>query len=271
MFVAQRRQAIVEMVRSNGAVSLRDLARALDTSDATIRRDLRQLEADGLLGRSHGGAVSRDALSHEPTYLEKSHTASAEKSAIAEVAAAMVTDGDAIVIGPGTTTEALARRLARHRDLTVVTNSLLVAQALARAPGVDVEVTGGSLRSSIYALVGSVTESALHGLRTHRAFLSGNGLTARHGLSTPNRLVAGADRAIAEAADQVVVLADHTKLGVDTMVQTVAAGHIAHLVTDAGADPGALDELRAEGVSVHVAPLAMMAVFDDSVSIADRS
>ena len=255
MFAAQRRQAILEMVRDRGAVSLRDLARALDTSDATIRRDLRMLEADGLLGRSHGGALARDTLSHEPSYGEKAHVASAEKSAIAELAATLVSEGDTVAVGPGTTTQALARRLARVRDLTVVTNSLLVAQALGRAPGVEVEVTGGSLRASIHALVGSGTETTLRGLRTHRAFVSGNGLTARHGLSTPNRSVAGADRAMADATGEVVVLADHTKLGVDTMVQTVPAARIAHLVTDAGADPDELGRLREEGVTVHVASI----------------
>jgi DeoR/GlpR family transcriptional regulator of sugar metabolism len=259
VFVAQRRQAILEMVRAGGAVSLRDLAAAFDTSDATIRRDLRQLEAEGLLGRSHGGAIARDTLSHEPSYVEKSRTASAEKSAIAELAAGLVSDGDAIVVGPGTTTECFARQLVRARDVTVVTNSLLVASALLRATGIDVEVTGGSVRGSIHALVGSVTENALHGLRMHRAFLSGNGLTAGHGLSTPNRLVAGVDRAIAEAAEEVVVLADHTKLGVDTMVQTVAPGRISHLVTDSAADPAVLDELRDTGITVHVATVSVPA------------
>lgn len=254
MFAAERRQVILDLVRTNGAVSLRELAGRVQTSEVTVRRDLRYLEGQGLLDRRHGGAVAVGALSHEPTYSDKAHLAEAEKSAIADEAAALVEDGDALVIGAGTTTQALARRLVRRSDLTVVTNSLLVAQALARARGVDVVMTGGTLRGSIFALVGSAAEQSLFGLRTARAFISGNGLTAERGLSTPNTLVAGVDRAIALAAEEIVVLADHTKVGVDTMVQTVPAARIDRLVTDDRADAQQLAGLRDAGVTITVCP-----------------
>ena len=114
-------------------------------------------------------------------------------------------------------------------------------------------LTGGLLRGSIHALVGSMAEQALAGVHSTRAFLSGNGLTGDRGLSTPNVIVAGVDRAMAAAAAEVVVLADHTKIGVDAMMQTVEPAGIAHLVTDARADAGNLDELRTAGITVHVA------------------
>jgi DeoR/GlpR family transcriptional regulator of sugar metabolism len=252
MFAAERRRAILDAVRSNGVMSLHDLADLVSTSEVTVRRDLRYLEAEGLLDRRHGGAVAIGVLSHEPTYSEKSQLAAAEKAAIAERAAECVSDGEAIVIGAGTTTQALARRLVQRRELTVVTNSLLVAQALAAARDVDVVMTGGTLRGSIFALVGHAAERSLAELHTSRAFISGNGLTAQRGLSTPNTLVAGVDMAIAAAAEEVVVLADHTKIGVDTMVQTVPAARIDRLVTDEGADPDELARLRERGVVVDV-------------------
>jgi len=248
------------MVRANGAVSLRELARVVQTSEVTVRRDVRALEAEGLLDRRHGGAVLPGGLSREPGYPQKTHLAAAEKSAITDLAAGLVEEGDAIVVGAGTTTQELARRLARVPGLTVVTNSLLVAQALAHANRVEVVMTGGTLRGSNYALVGSGAEQSLHGLRVTRAFVSGSGLTAERGLSTTNMLSASVDRALVHAAAEVVVLADHSKLGTDTMFQTVPTEAITHLVTDEGAavdDRTArqLEALADRGVQVSIAPV----------------
>jgi DeoR/GlpR family transcriptional regulator of sugar metabolism len=220
------------MVRANGAVSLRELARVVQTSEVTVRRDVRALEAEGLLDRRHGGAVLPGGFTRETGFPQKSHMATAEKTAIADLAAGLVEEGEAIVVGAGTTTQELARRLARVPGLTVVTNSLLVAQALAHANRVEVVMTGGTLRGSNYALVGSGAEQSLQGLRVSRAFLSGSGLTAERGLSTSNMLSASVDRALVQAAAEVVVLADHTKLGTDTMFQTVPTDVMTRLVTD---------------------------------------
>ncbi|MFH8368449.1 DeoR/GlpR family DNA-binding transcription regulator [Streptomyces sp. NPDC018031] len=246
------------MVRANGAVSLRELARVVQTSEVTVRRDVRALEAEGLLDRRHGGAVLPGGFTRDSGFPQKSHLATAEKTAIADLAAGLVEEGEAIVVGAGTTTQELARRLARVPGLTVVTNSLLVAQALAHANRVEVVMTGGTLRGSNYALVGSGAEQSLQGLRVSRAFLSGSGLTAERGLSTSNMLSASVDRALVQAASEVVVLADHTKLGTDTMFQTVPTDVITRLVTDEppAHDDRAVTELQAladQGVQITVA------------------
>ncbi|MBP2068154.1 DeoR/GlpR family transcriptional regulator of sugar metabolism [Streptomyces iranensis] len=245
-------------MRANGAVSLRELARVVQTSEVTVRRDVRALEAEGLLDRRHGGAVLPGGFTRESGFPQKSHLAAAEKTAIADLAAGLVEEGEAVVVGAGTTTQELARRLARVPGLTVVTNSLLVAQALAHANRVEVVMTGGTLRGSNYALVGSGAEQSLQGLRVSRAFLSGSGLTAERGLSTSNMLSASVDRALVQAAAEVVVLADHTKLGTDTMFQTVPTDVITRLVTDEppAHDDRALTELQAladQGVQIAVA------------------
>ncbi|SER38751.1 transcriptional regulator, DeoR family [Streptomyces sp. yr375] len=246
------------MVRANGAVSLRELARVVQTSEVTVRRDVRALEAEGLLDRRHGGAVLPGGFTRESGFPQKSHLATAEKTAIADLAANFVEEGEAIVVGAGTTTQELARRLARVPGLTVVTNSLLVAQALAHANRVEVVMTGGTLRGSNYALVGSGAEQSLQGLRVSRAFLSGSGLTAERGLSTSNMLSASVDRALVQAAAEVVVLADHTKLGADTMFQTVPTELVTRLITDEppAHDDRAATELQAladQGVQISVA------------------
>ncbi|MET8942094.1 DeoR/GlpR family DNA-binding transcription regulator [Streptomyces sp. NPDC004542] len=258
MFAAERRQLILEMVRANGAVSLRELARVVQTSEVTVRRDVRALEAEGLLDRRHGGAVLPGGFTRESGFPQKSHLSTAEKTVIADFAAGLVEEGEAIVVGAGTTTQELARRLARVPGLTVVTNSLLVAQALAHANRVEVVMTGGTLRGSNYALVGSGAEQSLQGLRVSKAFLSGSGLTAERGLSTSNMLSASVDRALVQAAAEVVVLADHTKLSTDTMFQTVPTDLITRLVTDEppAHDERAATELQAladQGVQIAVA------------------
>ncbi|MEW2413678.1 DeoR/GlpR family DNA-binding transcription regulator [Streptomyces sp. NPDC046866] len=267
MFAAERRQLILEMVRANGAVSLRELARVVQTSEVTVRRDVRALEAEGLLDRRHGGAVLPGGFTRESGFPQKSHLATAEKTAIADVAAGLVEEGEAVVVGAGTTTQELARRLARVPGLTVVTNSLLVAQALAHANRVEVVMTGGTLRGSNYALVGSGAEQSLQGLRVSRAFLSGSGLTAERGLSTSNMLSASVDRALVQAAAEVVVLADHTKLGTDTMFQTVPTDVMTRLVTDEppAHDDRAATELQAladQGVQITVAGTASTGPLD---------
>ena len=253
MLAIERRRLIAESIRSRGVVSVAEMAEALGTTDITLRRDLRAMAKDGLLVRTHGGAVLPAGLGHEPSYSEKARQAGAEKAAIARLAVEMVQPGDSILLGPGTTTLALARLLVNSPELTVVTNSLLVAQALMEAPHVEVILTGGTLRRSIHALVGPATEESVRSLRASQAFISGNGFTADRGLSTPSPLVAATDRALASAAQQVVVLADYTKIGEETMCQTVPAARVHTLITDSRARPAELEAIRAAGVDVQVA------------------
>ncbi|WP_026415378.1 DeoR/GlpR family DNA-binding transcription regulator [Actinomadura oligospora] len=250
-FAAERHERLLRLLRERGAMPLQALAEALTASEATVRRDLRTLEARGLLARSRGGAAPVAGLAHEPTQQDKSTVAVAEKAAIAEAAAALVGPDDAVVIGPGTTTRQLALRLAAVPGLTVITNSLAVAEALADSRTAQVVLTGGALRGPIRALVGAEAERFLGTVRVRYAFLSGNGLTAARGLSTPHMAVAAVDRAIAASAEHPVVLADHTKVGADAVFQTVPAERIAHLVTDAAADRAELAALAEAGVTVH--------------------
>jgi len=253
MLAVERRRLIAERVRSRGVVSVAEMAEALGTTEITLRRDLRALAKAGLLVRTHGGAIQPAGLGREPSYSEKAQQAAGEKAAIARLALKMVRPGDSIVLGPGTTTLALARLLAHYPELTVVTNSLLVAQALMESPRVEVILTGGTLRRPIHALVGPATEESVRALRASQAFISGNGFTADRGLSTPSPVVAATDRALAGAAQHVVVLADYTKIGQETMCQTVPAARVHTLITDPKADAAELQAIRDAGVDVRVA------------------
>jgi DeoR/GlpR family transcriptional regulator of sugar metabolism len=253
MFGAERRHLILELVRANGAVSLHELATTVNASDVTVRRDLTTLEKRGLIERQRGGAVLPNALLYTPAPDETAAGQTFDdKAAIAELAATLVVDGDAIVLGAGTTVQELARRLTDTLSLTVLTNSMLVVHELARTPNVEVHMTSGSLDGSTLALVGSAAERWMAGHHVRRAFISGNGLTLNRGLSTSHMASSSVDRAIVSSADEVIVLADHTKLGVETTFQTAPLSRIHHLVTDDASDPEFLGRLSSAGTRVHV-------------------
>lgn len=252
MSVDERRRRILATVQARGSVSLREVAELAGISEVTARRDLRMLADQGLVRRTHGGAALTHPLTREPSYVEKATQAAPEKQAIALAAAALVGDEDAIALGAGTTTLALARHLTTRQDLTVLTTSLLVCEALLQASGVQVLVSGGSLRASTHALVGPMAEQSLQGLYVGTLFVSGNGLSAARGLSTPDVLAAAVDRKLAECAASIVVLADHTKIGVEAVSQTLPCARMDRIITDDQADPEELRRLQEAGVAVTV-------------------
>ncbi|TIH35307.1 DeoR/GlpR family DNA-binding transcription regulator [Subtercola vilae] len=243
---------ILEALRADGAVSISSLAESLETSAVTIRRDLVYLDSVGMLTRTHGGAVAGPP-SRESSYAEKIVQAIDEKYAIGRLAATLVHDGDVIIIGPGTTTEAFAESLLQKTGLTVITNSLPVAEAFVQATANEVIMTGGTLRASIRAFVGEATNRTLRGIHADKTFVSGNGLVADFGLSTPNMTVADSDRAMAAAGHEIVALVDHTKFGVRTAIQTISTEQITHLVTDAEAPVDQLGLFARSGTTLHVA------------------
>jgi len=251
MIAAQRRNVILDSVRLDGAVSIAELAARLGTSEVTIRRDLAHLHDAGLLTRTHGGAVA-DTSTRERTYSEKTGQAMAEKRSIGRLAATLVDDGDVIIVGPGTTTEALAWSLRDRVRLTIVTNSLPVAEAFVASTENEVIMTGGTLRGSIRALVGEATNRALRGIHADKTFLSGNGLVSDFGLSTPTMSVADSDRAMAAAGREVIVLADYTKFGLRAAIQTLDPAAISRLVTDGLTSAEAVASFRDLGVRVDV-------------------
>lgn len=253
MIPAERRRRILSRTRAEGVVSTQTLAEDLDVSELTVRRDLKLMADEGLLVRTRGGATMRGSLAQELTYLEKTAEAQREKVAIAAKAAELVQAGDSVILGPGTSTLELANQIKQISELTVVTNSLLVIDALMTVSNIQVEATAGSVRRSIRALVGPLTEESLRTLKVNKVFISGNGVTRERGLTTPEVTVASSDRALASAGERRIVLADHTKIGTDTMWQTMSVDQMDVLVTDAKASVDEVDALRNAGVEVIVA------------------
>jgi DeoR/GlpR family transcriptional regulator of sugar metabolism len=244
--LARQRQALIlERVREQGAVRVADLVRALGVSDMTIRRDLELLQERGLIEKVHGGAAAIEGSPlFEPGFTVKSNLMQAEKAAIAAAAASLVTPGTAIGISAGTTTFALARRLIDVHGLTVLTNSVPVADALYKdgRPDQTVILSGG-VRTPSDALVGPFAVEVIRSLHVDTVFMGTHGMDLKSGFTTPNILEAETNRALIEAGRHLVVLADSTKwstVGISSVARLEDADTI---ITDTGLDLTARDQL----------------------------
>ncbi len=248
MLARQRQTYILGRVREDGAVRVAELARDLGVSDMTVRRDLELLHQQGLLEKVHGGATATSGSSlFEPGFVVKSELQLAEKDAIAAAAADLVMTGMAIALSAGTTTYALARRLTEIEGLTVVTNSVPVADVLYRMgrPDQTIIVTGG-VRTPSDALVGPFAVSALRTIHVDLVFMGVHGMDPHSGFTTPNLLEAETNRALVEAGRRLIVLADHTKWGVVGISSIGRLDQADVLITDAGLGEDAAAALRRE-------------------------
>ncbi|GIH71726.1 DeoR/GlpR family DNA-binding transcription regulator [Sphaerimonospora thailandensis] len=254
MLAQQRRQAILERVRRTGGARVAELVRDLGVSDMTIRRDLEVLANRGLIEKVHGGATATGAGStEEPGFAAKSMRQQTEKDAIARHAARLVQPGGAVALSAGTTTWALAHHLVEVPELTVITNSVQVADVFHRAGRSDQTVVlVGGVRTPSDALVGPVAVAAIRSLNVDTLMLGIHGMSPRAGFTTPNLLEAETDRELVAAARQLVVLADHTKWGI-VGISTIARLDQAHVVVS---DTGLPDEARAE-LSEHIGELIL--------------
>ena len=244
---------IQQMLQGADAVTIGELTDQLGVSEATVRRDLDALQRSGLVQRTHGGAVSTRV--HELPYPARNTLQVLEKKAIARAASTMVTPGDTLFIGGGSTTLRLAELLV-DVDVTVVTNSIPVATELSRGRSGQVIVVGGSVRIPELSLVGPRAVEGIRYYRATTAFLGVPAIDSEHGFTADGDVEAATDSAFIDMAQRTVVLADHTKLGRVSTRQVVPLEALHTVVTDPGATPSIIDELRATGTHVVVAELS---------------
>ena len=251
LLAEQRRALILDEVRRRGGVRVNELTRKLGVSDMTVRRDLDALARQGAVEKVHGGAVPvAEASTHEPGFEAKSGLELTAKEDIARAAAEFVAPGTAIALSGGTTTYALAQRLLEVPDLTVVTNSVRVADVFHSAqrvsgqrPGAATVVLTGGVRTPSDSLVGPVADQAIGSLHFDVLFLGVHGISVEAGLSTPNLAEAETNRRLVQSARRVVVVADHTKWGTVGLSSFAALEQVDTLVTDAGLPAEAREEI----------------------------
>jgi len=255
VYAEERQHAIATLVADRGRVAVTAVAEQFGVTTETVRRDLAALERAGMLRRVHGGAVPAGALALVETHLGERHghrTEAKRKIAAAALDLLPGQDGSVILDG-GSTTAALADILPGDRRLYVATNSVPIATRLSASTGITLHVLGGRVRGITQTAVGESTIRALDDLRMDAVFLGTNGISPRHGFSTPDEAEAATKRAMARAAQRVIVLADSSKLGREHLVRFAAVEDVDALVTDTEADPGVITELEQMGIEVVVA------------------
>ncbi len=250
MYAPERHQQILETARAHGRVDVNGLARDLDVTPETVRRDLTTLERHGLVRRVHGGAIPVERLGFEPGLAAREGVLAGEKERIAKAALDELPDGGAVILDAGTTTVRLAELLPTDRELTVVTHALPVAMILATRPGITLHVVGGTVRGRTLAAVGEWALRDLRDIHADVAFLGANGVTCEHGLTTPDLAEATVKRALVAEARRTVVLVDHTKVGRADFVHVAPLSAVDTIVTDSGVDPELAEELEACGPRV---------------------
>jgi len=248
----QRREAVHALVMHHRELTADDIAREVDVSLATIRRDLAALERRGLVERTWGGARIRATVRYLDDFAEAAELQATSKRAVAAAAASMVEPGMVVGLSGGTTCTELARWL-RAKDITVVTNAVNAAIELYNHGKTRVIVTGGSMNAYSYELVGEMATATLHEHRLDLCFVGCSGITPDFGYSMRDRPEATVARAFHAVSERTVVVADHSKVGRKTLARFAPLKTVPSLITDRGIDLGALRTLEEEGVHVFVA------------------
>jgi len=250
MLNEERRRSILDMLHRDGRVLVTDLAGHFRTSQITIRKDLEVLDSQGLIERTHGGALPlRAGALVDPTLREKERLHRKEKLRIAQAAAKLVEPGQSVLLDSGTTTTAIARALKDVANLTVITNATNIAAELA-GTNIDVILTGGTLRKNSFSLVGPIAEHALRQLSADILFLGVDGFDTAAGLFTPNILEAQVNRIMVEISAKKVAVCDSSKFGRRSLCNIMPSSAVDQVITDNNIGKRELQALRESGVLV---------------------
>lgn len=250
MYAEERQQFIADLARRDGRVDVAELSTELAVTAETIRRDLSVLERHGVLRRVHGGAIPVERLGFEPALAARDTVLTAEKDRIAKAALAELPDEGSILLDAGSTTARLAEMLPSDRQLTVLTNALPTALALAARANITVLFVGGRVRGRTLACVDPWAIDSLAQSYVDVAFLATNGVSVQRGLTTPDQAEAAVKKAMIASARRVVLLADHTKVSVDHLARFGELADVDTFITDTGLDPRIAAELESTGPRV---------------------
>ena len=251
MLAEERRNRLLELVRTKGFAALPDLATDLRVSESTVRRDLDFLEEAGTARRTHGGVFYTGGSPKLPHFEERQPAQWEKKRAIASRAVELIDDGDTVLLDGGSTTYEVARLLV-GRPLQVVTNSLPVANLFATSTTTDLVLVGGYVYPRTGVSLGPHANEMLSRLNVRRTVLSVAGITER-GYFNSNLLLVETERMMMQAADEVIVVADSTKFGQSSLQQLCELGEIHHLVVDHELSQTWRDRITAAGVDLLVA------------------
>jgi DeoR/GlpR family transcriptional regulator of sugar metabolism len=230
MLAETRRRKLLDLINRQGFASLEDLVKASGVSESTVRRDLETLDSSGAVKRTHGGAVCSAEVRAMPAFEERTTAAAAEKQAIGKAAANLVSDGDTVLLDGGTTTLEVARALA-GRPVQVVTNSLPIAQLVASSKDTDLILIGGYVYPRTGVALGPLAVATMHGLRVHKVMMGAGGIVPE-GIFNSNSLLVETQRQMMRCAQEVIVVADHTKFGRLSLSRLCGLDEVHRIVVD---------------------------------------
>jgi DeoR/GlpR family transcriptional regulator of sugar metabolism len=253
-FAEERRTRILEYVKTHSRANVLELAETLEVTDATIRRDLRFLEDQGLIDRTHGGAIKRDspALWQTTSMEERMGIRREEKERIAEFTAHIINDNASIMIDGGSTTQAVAEKLAGKKNLLVVTNCLPISLLFLKGTGNKVLLTGGELMRGTCSIVGFEAESMLRRVRTDKAVIGVSALHMEDGLFSANPQEGEIKRLMILNSRETILVADSSKFDVEALYMFSDFERVAKMVTDRDIDRDTVNALQKKGVEVFM-------------------
>jgi len=270
----ERRMNIVKAVNMHKTATVAEISEWLETSPATVRRDLTWLDEQGLIVRTRGGAIAIDYPSQSllrrsvPAYEQRLNEYIEEKQSIGQCAAEYIHDGETIILDASSTNHYVIPYLTKKRDLTVITNSLYMSKELMTIsetnPSLTVICSGGTLFMRSYSFIGMIAEQALSQFYVDKAFIGLRGISLHHGLTSPFPEEIPVKRQMIKCARQVFILADHTKFNL-TSASLIASLNVVHtLITDARITPEVARQMSAAIPHMVIAPLIDRSVFENN-------
>ena len=245
---------LLDRIARQGFATLEELVKSTGVSESTVRRDLEALDLAGVVKRTHGGAVYAPAEARGmPAFDERTGSATLEKRAIGQAAAALIDDGDTVLLDGGTTTLEVARALL-GRPVQIVTNSLPIAQLAASSKETDLILIGGYVYPRTGVALGPLAISMMQGIRVRKAILGAGGIVGE-GVYNSNLLLVETERQMMACGQDVMIVADRSKFGRLSLAFLCGLDAIGDLVVDLGLAESDRAMLEAAGVRVHLAPL----------------
>ncbi len=251
MFAEERHELINSILNEEGSIKVTELSEQLKVSEATIRRDLQEMEEKKLLRRTHGGAIKMENNNFEPAFVDKENTNHEDKVKIAKYAAKLINDGDTIILDSGTTTLEIARNLTA-KNVTVITNSIDIAAELTNKEDIELIVTGGILRTSTRAMVGSIAVNIFEKFKVNKLFLGANGISVEDGITTPNYTEALTKTSMISSAKKIFIVADSSKFENTCFSKICDIDKVTSIITSGEVYEDIIEKLKIAGVKVVV-------------------
>jgi len=249
IFQEERIRGIIRILEKENRVLITDLCKIFNTTAVTIRKDLDQMETEGILKRTHGGAILYKPLFRGLDLNEKEKLHSEEKNRIADRAAKMISEGDVIILDSGSTTTHLARNLKNLKGITVITNAVNIALELIDAD-LEVILTGGVLQKNSSTLIGSLADDSLRKISADKLFHGVDGVDYEIGLTTPNVTEANTSRVMMQRASENILLVDSSKFGRRSLGVICQIKEIDKIITTKEMDKSEIKKLNDLGVEV---------------------